>query len=239
MMVTNGLRRLPIMALALRSTPISMARHHAAPLSMAAAASSGDGGKEDKKEGALSKVPPGATSLTNKIPVTHQLQEIRRGFDDMLKSLEEDFFGSPFGGISPFSPSISRLGRALPAAMMATSSMAAPALTLDIQETPTDYIVKAEIPGVTKENLHVEVDDARNAITVIAEQSGETDEECGEGESKWLLRERTYGKSQRTIYLPDDADLDTAQEAELNHGVLHFKVPKREDKVSKRKLTVK
>lgn len=192
---------------------------------------------------AVSKTPPGATRgmARRSSGQPASLASLRTGIDDIFKSFERDFFGAPFagGGFTPFSaiaPLSSRFTDMVPQTLLAMS--------MDVKETPTAYVIKAEIPGCSKDNLHIEVDEHRGCVTVMTEISGDTTDE-GEEESdaeddgKFLLRERSYGKSERTVYLPDDADLDQAQEAELKDGLLVFNVPKRQEGKGKRKLNIK
>jgi HSP20 family protein len=104
-------------------------------------------------------------------------------------------------------------------------------IRLDVKETPEAYTVSAEIPGVKKDEIHVEVEG--NEVTISAETKRE---ESKEGE-KFLRVERYYGKTARRFALPQDLD-DTRAQANFNNGVLELTLPKRAT-VSGRKLEVK
>jgi len=117
-------------------------------------------------------------------------------------------------------------------------------MNLDVKQTDDAYIIHVEMPGVDKDNLHVEVDDSMHAITITSEVKGDTTEEGEEtsedetGE-RFLMRERAWGRATRTIQLPDDAEIDKAQDPQLKDGVLTLTVPKREGQAPKRKLQIK
>ena len=104
-------------------------------------------------------------------------------------------------------------------------------IRLDVKETPEAYTVSAEIPGVAKEGIHVEVEG--NEVTISAETKRE-DSKDGE---KFLRVERYYGKTARRFALPQDLD-DTRAQAAFNNGVLELTLPKKAA-VAGRKLEVK
>ncbi len=91
---------------------------------------------------------------------------------------------------------------------------------LDIQSTDNDYVVHAFLPGVTAEDLDIQIEN--HIVTIKGEIRIEEDEN-----SKYLLRERPSGTFQRAIELPDDVDADHVQ-AELKNGVLTVHLPKSE-----------
>jgi HSP20 family protein len=98
---------------------------------------------------------------------------------------------------------------------------------LDVSEDENAYTVHAEIPGAKKEDIHVNVDGSKVAIS--AEVKNE--KEVKEGE-KVLRSERYYGKVSRTFVLDQDVD-DTAAEAKYNNGILELRLPKRTSAKSK------
>ena len=89
----------------------------------------------------------------------------------------------------------------------------------NISETGTDYLIKAELPEVSKEDVKVTVDE--NVITI----SGERRKEAQHEDEKVHRVESFYGRFSRSFRLPDDADVD-AIEAQSRHGVLKLRVPK-------------
>jgi len=89
----------------------------------------------------------------------------------------------------------------------------------NISETETDYLIKAELPEVSKDDVKVTVDE--NVITI----SGERRKEAEDKDEKVHRVESFYGHFSRSFRLPDDADIDAIQ-AESRHGVLKVRVPK-------------
>jgi HSP20 family protein len=88
---------------------------------------------------------------------------------------------------------------------------------VDIEETEDAWIIEAEIPGASKEDLNVEVRDSEVAIAG----------EIKERERKGILRRRTrrVGEFEFRVTLPGPIDAD-ALEARLDDGVLTVVVPK-------------
>jgi HSP20 family protein len=89
----------------------------------------------------------------------------------------------------------------------------------DLADNGKEYIVKAEVPGIKKEDLNIEVTD--NGVEI----SGETQVEEKQEEKGYLRRERRYESFYRSIPLPDAVMTDKA-DAELKDGILTVKIPK-------------
>lgn len=98
-----------------------------------------------------------------------------------------------------------------------------PAIRLDVTEGDKAYIVKADIPGVKKEEIFVDVDGA--VVTIRAEVKRETPE--GKGANP-LHTERFYGLLSRTFTLPLEVNLDNTT-AKYENGVLTLTLPKKAD----------
>lgn len=97
-------------------------------------------------------------------------------------------------------------------------------IRLDVTETDKGYLVKAELPGVAKENLRVHVDGNYVAISALARQARKASRKH-DGE-RTLLHEMRDGDRSRDFTLPQEVD-DKAAEAHLENGVLSLKLPKR------------
>src|SRR5205085_7128309 len=69
------------------------------------------------------------------------------------------------------------------------------AIARDVVETPEAYIVKAELPGIAKDKIEVNVED--RSVTIDAEFRDEV-----EANGKALWKERTFSKTSRSIRLP-------------------------------------
>lgn len=92
---------------------------------------------------------------------------------------------------------------------------------LDIVESDQSYTVRAEIPGVKKEDIKVEVHGDRVSIT--AESHRETEQKQGE---RLVRRELFYGQQHRTFTLDHDVDGAKAS-AKYSDGVLELTLPKK------------
>ena len=92
---------------------------------------------------------------------------------------------------------------------------------IEVADTPAAVIVKAQVPGVSKENLQVNVTD--NALTL----KGEVQEDKTTEEKNYHRREFHYGAFARTITLPTTVQAEQAI-AQLKDGVLEVTIPKRE-----------
>ena len=89
----------------------------------------------------------------------------------------------------------------------------------NISETGTEYLIKAELPEVAREDVKGTVDE--NVITI----SGERRKEAEHKDEKVHRVESFYGRFARSFRLPEDADINAIQ-AESRNGVLKVRVPK-------------
>ncbi len=117
-----------------------------------------------------------------------------------------------------YSPFFSRLAAARGGAAE-EGATAAWTPVANISETETDYLIKAELPEVSKEDVKVTVDE--NVITI----SGERRKEAEHKDEKVHRVESFYGNFSRSFRLPEDADINAIQ-AESRNGVLKVRVPK-------------
>jgi HSP20 family protein len=96
----------------------------------------------------------------------------------------------------------------------------------DITETDKEYLIKAELPEVKKEDVKVTLDNG--ALTI----SGERRQEKEQKEENEIRVERFYGTFSRTFALPDNIDPKGIR-AETKDGVLRVHIPKTEMSTSK------
>ncbi|MFA6921744.1 MAG: Hsp20/alpha crystallin family protein [Gallionella sp.] len=96
-----------------------------------------------------------------------------------------------------------------------------PQIKMDVKEADGKYMVKAEIPGVNKDDIHVTVDGNRVSISAEVKQEKET----REGE-RVIRSERSYGMSSRSFTLADEVDQNGVV-ANYNNGVLELTLPKK------------
>jgi len=97
---------------------------------------------------------------------------------------------------------------------------AEPAIKLDVTEDEKGYRVKAEMPGVKKEDIEIQVDG--NQVSLSAELKREKEEKKGE---TVVHSERYYGKQFRSFTLGQDIDRAKA-EAKFTDGILELTLPK-------------
>jgi len=95
-------------------------------------------------------------------------------------------------------------------------------IRVDVKETADAYTVHAEIPGVKKEDIAVEIEG--NEVTIAAELKRETAPKEGE---KWLRTERFHGKMGRRFALPQEID-EAKANAKFADGVLELALPKKQ-----------
>ncbi|TLY21691.1 MAG: Hsp20/alpha crystallin family protein [Nitrospirae bacterium] len=92
---------------------------------------------------------------------------------------------------------------------------------VDIVEDDNEYLIKAELPEVKKEDVKVTVQD--DVLTISGERTFEKEEKG----RKYHRMERAYGSFARSFTLPEDADGEKVA-AEFKNGVLKVHLPKSE-----------
>ena len=103
--------------------------------------------------------------------------------------------------------------------------------TVDISETDSEYLIKAELPEVKKEDVKVTVE---NGVLTL---QGERRQEKEEKGKKYHRVERSYGSFVRSFTLPESVD-ESAVKAEYKDGMLNLHLPKAE-KVKPKSIDVK
>ncbi len=106
------------------------------------------------------------------------------------------------------------------------------AMPVEIHEKDTEYKIMAELPGVKKEDLDIEID--KNYLTVCAKRH----EEKKEDTKSFRKSEFKYGEFSRTVYFPEEINIEDTK-AKLEDGVLKITAPKKVvEKQDKKKLAV-
>jgi HSP20 family protein len=140
---------------------------------------------------------------------------LRRMADDMDRLFGSFGLGSAGIGLSPFRGTgrdreLWRGGATLPQAAWSPQ--------VEVFRRGDQLVVRADLPGLEKEDVNVEVDDG--VLTI----SGERSEQREENRDDFYRSERSYGRFYRAIPLPDGVDTD-AVEASFRDGVLEVTLP--------------
>jgi len=128
-----------------------------------------------------------------------------RELQDMSQRLNQ-IFARPFDGLG--------MGRE-----MLTTAEWSPAV--DVSETDAEYVIKAELPEVKKEDVKVTMEDG------VLTLQGERKQEKEEKGKRYHRIERSYGSFLRSFELPDNVDTGKAK-AEYKDGMLTLTLPKTE-----------
>lgn len=110
-------------------------------------------------------------------------------------------------------------------------SAEAPEMRVDVKEDTDAYQIHAELPGISKEDIHVHVDGP--VVSISAERKQEKEIKDGE---RVLRTERYFGKVSRSFQLGQEVDEANAN-AKFNDGVLELRLPKKAAAQAKR-LTI-
>ena len=118
----------------------------------------------------------------------------------------------------------SRMGGLFPPSMLRqngeeTEMFADWAPAIDVEETDKEYVIKADLPAVKREDVRVAIEDGVLAV------EGERRHEKEEKGKKFHRVERSYGKFVRRIAMPTDVDASRV-EADFKDGVLNVHLPK-------------
>lgn len=103
----------------------------------------------------------------------------------------------------------------------ASAMEAAPQIKIDVTENDKSYTVRAELPGVKKEDIKVNVDG--NRVSISAEVKQEKEEKKGD---KVICRECYQGAAYRSFTLENKVD-ETKAQAKFDNGVLELILPKK------------
>ena len=100
-------------------------------------------------------------------------------------------------------------------------------MPVDIKETPSEFILTADVPGLTKNDVDISLDDDRLTITCRRSESKESEN------SKYVIQERKQETVSRSFFAPSIEDVD----AKLDNGILTVVLKKAES--TKRKIAIK
>ncbi|MCX8044578.1 MAG: Hsp20/alpha crystallin family protein [Desulfobacterota bacterium] len=132
-------------------------------------------------------------------------EALTRWFDDIDRLFNEDFFATPFE--RTWVPAV------------------------DVEEKDGAYIVKADLPGLKKEDIHVELQDG------ILTLRGERNEKHEEKKGNYYRLERCHGSFERSFRIPEGVT-EKDITAKYHDGVLELKIPVPKDE-SKKAIPIK
>ena len=101
-------------------------------------------------------------------------------------------------------------------------------MKIDVKEDDKTFTVKADIPGVKKEDIQIDIDD--DPVSLRAEAKQEKEDKKGE---KVVYSERSYGMVSRSFTLPAGVD-EKGAKAEYKDGVLNLTLPKKSNGSARR-----
>ncbi|KAF5190274.1 17.5 kDa class I heat shock protein [Thalictrum thalictroides] len=129
----------------------------------------------------------------------------------------------PFQGF-PFNTSSSSNNSLFANSSSAHEASQFASIRIDWNETPEAHVFKADLPGLKKEEVKVEVEEGK-----VLQISGERSKETEDKNDKWHRVERSSGKFFRRFRLPDSAMVEQVK-ATMENGVLTVTVPKQQVK---------
>jgi HSP20 family protein len=95
---------------------------------------------------------------------------------------------------------------------------------IDVREMPDAYVVTVPLPGVSSEDVEISV--LGNSVRITGEfKDREPEESQG---SRWLVRERRFGRFERAVTLPAPVSADQAS-ADFTDGILTVRLPRAEE----------
>ena len=100
---------------------------------------------------------------------------------------------------------------------------------VNVRETEKAFEIEMAVPGFDKKDIQVEVD--KDVLTISSSREESKAEESGEVRRT----EFSYGHFERSFNIPEDANTD-AIKAKTENGILYVELPKKEEKVSVRKM---
>jgi HSP20 family protein len=146
------------------------------------------------------------------------VSEIARMERDMERRFD-DFFGPRW---SPFRRSFWPMRR---------QAVAMPSVEVDLYEEKDEIVVKAELPGMGKDEINMHVSD--HVLTIKGEKKKEEEVK----DEDYRFSERAYGAFVRSIGLPTQVQTEKTK-ASFKNGVLKIRLPKTEE-AKKKEITVK
>ena len=96
---------------------------------------------------------------------------------------------------------------------------------INVKEFDKEFVIELAVPGMTKEDFRVHVNDKDQLVVSVEKKQESTDDEKS---AKFLRREFNYTRFEQALMLPENIDRE-AITAKAKHGVLKIKLPKLEN----------
>lgn len=93
---------------------------------------------------------------------------------------------------------------------------------VDVKDNETAIVIHADLPGMKKDDIHIDVDEKSKTVTL----SGEYKKHSEEKKENYYMSERSHGKFERKFRMPESADLNNIKAA-LKDGVLDVTIAKK------------
>jgi HSP20 family protein len=167
-----------------------------------------------EKKGTLEVKKANKPAIVVKKPKTSEIQE----FNKLLDTFRSELVWDPFRGFEW--PIQYELPTRIP--------------YVDVIDSGNEYVVKAELPGLKKENVKIEV--GTNELSLTAKSNVEKEEKEGK---TYLHRERAFSAFRRYIGFAESVDVEKVS-ANITDGILEVKLPKLEPKpeTKRKKITI-
>ena len=136
----------------------------------------------------------------------------------LLKVYNDDFFKKPFELFEEFD----NLLNTAPTRDM----------KIDIFENEKSLNIEAELPGVDKKDIKINLED--NVLSIKCDKKEEKEEKG----KNYFRRERIFGTFERSFKLPENVDVDKI-DANFENGILKLSIPKKEKQNNSKEITIK
>ncbi len=145
---------------------------------------------------------------------------------------EEEMMVTKFDPFAEIKRLEDRLFKAYPAVVTEEGGISSFAPTVNTREDEKAYHIEVDLPGVKKEDIHVDV--SEGVLTISGERKFKKEVK----EKDYYKIESSFGKFERSFRLPDDVDEEHI-DAETKDGVLEVTLPKVKKEEKKKKIEVK
>jgi HSP20 family protein len=163
----------------------------------------------------------GQASLFGALPLT-PFSLARHALEDMFRLMDD--FGS-IGGRDTLG------GRDVGGGTARAERAVEWAPAIEVFERDGQFLVRADLPGLSPDDVRIEVSD--DALTIEGERTSEVEAE----DEGMYRREVVYGRFMRTIPLPDGVDPNAAK-ARFDNGVLEITFPMQQDRTQRRRVQI-